>query len=173
MVGEAFFDVSHDQRHPFIVQVSDLRVKVLGTRFNVSAYPTDNVIETVLAEGKVQMERNNAGLFDRATELVPNQLASFDRTTRETSIRTVDPENYTLWTAGILKFESTDLNRITKRLERYYNIRFKYVDPLVGGLRISGKMELKEDKDEICERIARAASVKIVKVENNLYEILR
>jgi ferric-dicitrate binding protein FerR (iron transport regulator) len=173
LVGEAFFDVSHDQRHPFIVQVSDLRVKVLGTRFNVSAYPTDNVIETVLAEGKVQMERNNAGLFDRATELVPNQLASFDRTTRETSIRTVDPENYTLWTAGILKFESTDLNRITKRLERYYNIRFKYVDPLVGGLRISGKMELKEDKDEICERIARAASVKIVKVENNLYEILR
>ena len=173
LVGEAFFDVSHDQRHPFIVQVSDLRVKVLGTRFNVSAYPTDNVIETVLAEGKVQMERNNAGLFDRATELVPNQLASFDRTTRETSIRTVDPENYTLWTAGILKFESTDLNRITKRLERFYNIRFIYVDPLLGGLRISGKLELKEDKDEICERIARAASVKIVKVENNLYEILR
>ena len=173
LVGEAFFVVSHDQRHPFIVQVSDLRVKVLGTRFNVSAYPTDNVIETVLAEGKVQMERNNAGLFDRATELVPNQLASFDRTTRETSIRTVDPENYTLWTAGILKFESTDLNRITKRLERFYNIRFIYVDPLLGGLRISGKLELKEDKDEICERIARAASVKIVKVENNLYEILR
>jgi len=85
----------------------------------------------------------------------------------------VDTENYTLWTAGILKFESADLNRITKRLERYYNIRFKYVDPLVGGLRISGKMELKEDKDEICERIARAASVKIVKKEDNLYEVLR
>lgn len=173
LVGEAFFDVSHDQQHPFIVQVSDLRVKVLGTRFNISAYPTDNVIETVLAEGKVRMERNNAGLFDKTTELVPNQLASFDRTTKETSIRVVDTENYTLWTAGILKFESTDLNRITKRLERYYNIRFKYIDPLVGGLRISGKMELKEDKDEICERIARAASVKIVKKEDNLYEVLR
>lgn len=173
LVGEAFFDVSHDQKHPFIVQVSDLRVKVLGTRFNVSAYPTDNVIETVLAEGKVQMERNNAGLFDRATDLIPNQLASFDKTTRETNIRIVDTENYTLWTAGILKFESADLNRITKRLERFYNIRFIYVDPLLGGLRISGKLELKEDKEEICERIARTASVKIVKKADYLYEILR
>jgi len=173
LVGEAFFDVSHDQKHPFIVQVSDLRVKVLGTRFNVSAYPSDNVIETVLAEGKVRMERNNAGLFDRATDLVPNQLASFDRTTRETNIRVVDTENYTLWTAGIIKFESADLNRITKRLERFYNIRFNYIDPLLGGLRISGKLELKEDKDEICERIARTASVKIVKKGDNHYEILR
>ena len=58
LVGEAFFDVSHDQKHPFIVQVSDLRVKVLGTRFNVSAYPSDNVIETVLAEGKVRAGRS-------------------------------------------------------------------------------------------------------------------
>lgn len=173
LVGEAFFDVSHDHEHPFIVQVSDLRVKVLGTRFNISAYPTDNVIETVLAEGKVRMERNNAGLFDKATELIPNQLASFDRITKETSIRIVDTDNYTLWTAGILKFESADLNRITKRIERFYNISFKYVDPLLGGLRISGKMELKEDKDEICERIARTASVKIVKKGDNLYEILR
>jgi transmembrane sensor len=173
LVGEAFFEVRHDQKHPFIVQVSDLRVKVLGTRFNISAYPADNVIETVLAEGKVRLERNNAGIFDRAKVLLPNQLASFDRITRETSIKIVDTENYTLWTAGIIKFESTDLNRITKRLERFYNIRFKYVDPLLGGLRISGKLELKEDKNEICERIARTASLKIVKKGDNLYEILR
>ncbi len=171
--GEAFFDVKHDQNHPFIVQLSDLRVKVLGTRFNISAYASDKVIETVLAEGKVNIEKNNAGLFDKAIEMVPNQLASFDRTSKETNLTRVNSENYTLWTAGILKFESTDLNRITKRLERFYNIRFEYNNSLLGGLRISGKMELKEDKDEICERIARTASVKIVKKEENLYEILR
>ena len=144
-----------------------------GVEGGIEVFLEEDVIETVLAEGKVRMERNNAGLFDRATDLVPNQLASFDRTTRETNIRVVDTENYTLWTAGIIKFESADLNRITKRLERFYNIRFNYIDPLLGGLRISGKLELKEDKDEICERIARTASVKIVKKGDNLYEILR
>ena len=173
LVGEAFFEVKPDQNHPFIVQLRDLRVKVLGTRFNVSAYPADDVIETVLTEGKVHLEKNNAGVFDKATEMVPDQLASFNRTSKETILRRVNTEYYTLWTAGILKFESTDLNRITKRLERFYNIRFEYSSPLLGGLRISGKMELKEDKDEICERIARAASVKIVKKGDNLYEILR
>ena len=173
LVGEAFFDVKHDQDHPFIVQLSDLRVKVLGTRFNISAYPTDNVIETVLAEGKVNIEKNNAGLFDKGIEMMPDQLVSFDRTSRETSLRKVNTENYTLWTAGILKFESTDLNRITKRLERFYNIQFEYSSSLLGALRISGKMELKEDKDEICDRIARTASVKIVKKGDNIYEILR
>jgi len=173
LVGEAFFDVQHDQKHPFIVQLSDLRVKVLGTRFNVSAYPTDNVIETVLAAGKVRMEQNNAGLFDKAIELAPNQLASFDRTTSETNLKIVDTDNYILWTKGLLQFESEDLNRILKRIERFYNIRFEFSDPLLGGLRISGKLELNEDKDEICERIARTASVKIVKKGDNLYEILK
>lgn len=172
LVGEAFFEVKHDMDHPFIVQLSDLRVKVLGTRFNISAYPSDNVIETVLTEGKVDLEKKHAGLLDKSIEMVPDQLASFNRTSQETTLRKVNTDDYTLWTAGILKFESADLNRITKRLERFYNIRFEYGSPLLGGLRISGKMELKEDKDEICYRIARVASVKIIKKGDNLYEIL-
>jgi len=173
LVGEAFFEVKHDKEHPFVVQLSDLRVKVLGTRFNISAYPTDNVIETVLTEGKVNLEKNHAGLFDKTIEMVPDQLASFNRTSKETTIKKVNTDDYTLWTAGILKFESADLNRITKRLERFYNIHFEYASPLLGGLRISGKMELKEDKDEICYRIARAASVRIVRKGDNLYEVLK
>jgi transmembrane sensor len=173
LAGEAYFDVKHDQSHPFIVQLSDLRVQVLGTKFNISAYSSDNVIETVLVGGRVRMERNNTGLFEKATELSPNQLASFDRNTQETTVKTVDAENYILWTEGIMKFESTDLSRIIKKLERFYNIRFQFSDPLLGGLRISGKLELKEDKDEICDRIARAASVRIVKKEEGLYEIIK
>jgi ferric-dicitrate binding protein FerR (iron transport regulator) len=153
--------------------VGDLRIKVLGTRFNVSAYPADNVIETVLAEGKVSLGQNNAGFFDKATDLVPDQMASFDKTTKMTYVKTVETDNYTLWTAGILKFESTDLNRILKQVERFYNIRFHFSDPLLGGLRISGKLELNEDKDEICRRIATTASIKILKKGDDLYEVIR
>lgn len=171
--GEAFFDVKHDTKHPFICQLEDLRIKVFGTRFNVSAYPNDNVVETVLAEGKVTMIKNNAGLLEKAIILEPNQLAAFDRISKETSLKTVNTDNYILWTTGVLKFESTDLNRIVQRLERYYNIRIQINDPGLGDLRISGKLELKEDRDEICERVARAASVKIIKKEKDLYEILR
>ena len=100
-------------------------------------------------------------------------MASFDRVARETSVKNVDTDNYILWTEGILKFESTDLSRITKRLERFYNVRFQYSEPLLGGLRISGKLQLKEDLDEVCERVARAANVRIVKKGEILYEIVR
>ncbi len=173
LAGEAFFEVKQDKQHPFIVQIEDFRVKVLGTRFNVSAYPNDNVVETVLAEGKVSIEKNNAGVLDKAIELSPRQMASFDRTTKETNVKIVDTDNYILWTEGLLKFESTDLSRITKRLERFYNVRFQYAEPLLGGLRISGKLRLKEDLDEVCVRVASAASVKIVKKGEGLYEIER
>lgn len=173
LIGEAFFDVKHDQEHPFIVRMNDLRIKVLGTRFNVSAYPADNVIETVLEDGRVSMKKNNAGLFDKEIELTPDQLASFDRASRETDIKTVNAHDYILWTKGLMKFESTDLCRIAKKLERFYNIRIQFSDALLGGLRISGKLDLKEDKDEICERIARAASVNIVKKSEDLYEIIK
>jgi len=173
LVGEAYFEVKHDQSHPFIVQLNDLRIKVLGTRFNISAYPSDNVIETVLAEGKVRLEENHARLFDKTIELVSDQLASFDRTTRETTVKKTDANNYILWTKGLMQFESTDLIRITKRLERFYNIRFRFIDPSLEVLRISGKLELMEDKDEICNRVASAASVRIMKKEEGLYEILK
>jgi ferric-dicitrate binding protein FerR (iron transport regulator) len=85
----------------------------------------------------------------------------------------VDTDNYILWTKSILKFESTDLSRVTKRLERFYNVRFYYAEPLLGGVLISGKLQLNEDLGEVCERIASAASVKIIKKEKDLYEIVR
>jgi len=173
LVGEAFFEVKHDVNHPFIVMVGDLNIKVLGTRFNVSAYPADNVIETVLSEGKVSLGQNNAGFFDKATDLVPDQMASFDKITKKTNVKTVDSDDYTLWTEGILKFESTDLNRILKQVERFYNIRFHFIDPLLGGLRISGKLELNVDKDEICRRLATTASIKILKKGDDLFEVIR
>ena len=173
LYGEAYFQVKHDTRHPFVVQVNDLRINDLGTSFNVSAYPSDSRIETVLTEGKLSINQNNVGLFDQATELIPGQLASFNRQTNQTIIKTVDVENYTLWTQGMMKFESADLNRIVKKLERFYNISFQFDDPKLGELKISGKLELKEDLNEVIERIAHTASVNIISKGDGSYAILK
>lgn len=169
--GEAFFDVKVDTKSPFIVQTSDLRIRVLGTRFNLSAYPSDNFVEAVLTSGKISLARNDAGFFDKPVELVPGQLASFNRKTMETSIRIVDTDNYTLWTEGVVKFESTHLNRILKRLERYYNVNFQFMDPMLGTLRISGKLELDDELSETLERVALAAKVRIEKSQEGFYVV--
>ena len=171
LIGEAFFEVNHDEEHPFIVQTTDLRVRVLGTQFNISAYPTDNIIETVLTEGSVQLKQNNSGIFTETTNLSPNQLAAFNRDSKEITVKTVDTDNYTLWKEGLFKFESTDLSRIVKKLERYYNISFRYNNPLLGTIKISGKLELANNREEVINRLAIAASVTVVKKGANDYEI--
>jgi transmembrane sensor len=171
LVGEAFFDVEHNEKQPFVVQTTDIRVRVLGTRFNVSAYPSDNIIETVLTSGKVRLEQNNTGMFSETTDLVPGQLAAFSKSERTTLMKEVDIENYTLWTEGLLKFASTDLSRVVKRLERYFDIRFRYDDPFLGGIKISGKLELTDSREAVLENVATVASVKITKTGDNYYKI--
>lgn len=171
--GEAYFEVKHDSKRPFVVQVNDLRIKDLGTRFNVSAYSSDSRIETVLTEGKVSIKQNNSGLFNLATELVPGQLASFNKQSGQISVKKVNVDDYVLWTKGLMRFETVDLSRIIKKIERYYNIHFEYKDAMIGTIRISGKLELKEGRKEVLERIARTASVKIVEKGEDYYEILK
>lgn len=173
LVGEAFFDVENDQDKPFVVQTTDIRIRVLGTRFNVSAYPADNIIETVLAEGKVRLELNSTGLFSETTDVYPGQLAAFNRTERNIKLKAVDIQHYTLWTEGLIKFESSDLSRVVKKLERYFNIRFRYSDPFLGQIKISGKLELSDNREIVLENVARAGSVKISEIGENFFEISR
>jgi len=171
LVGEAFFEVEHDKDHPFIVQTTDVRVKVFGTSFNLSAYPSDKIIETVLTEGRVKLEQNNTRLFGESTELLPGQLAAYDKTTRETKLETVDTENYILWKDGMFKFESSDLSRVIKKLERFYNLHFRYEDPLLGTIKISGKLELSDNKRETINRVATVAAVNIEQKGENYFVI--
>lgn len=171
LVGEAFFEVEHDKNKPFVVQTTDIRIRVLGTRFNISAYASDNIIETVLTEGKVRIEPNSSGFFAETTDILPGQLAAYSKIDRITQLREVETENYTLWKEGLIRFESTDLSRVVKRLERYYNIRFKYQDPFLGSIKISGKLELGDSRDVVFENVATAASVQIRKINDGFYEI--
>lgn len=173
LLGEAYFEVKHESNRPFIVQVNDLRIKDLGTKFNISAYPADGQIETVLTEGKVSIKQNNSGLFTKDTELTPGQLASFNRKTSQMKVCTVDVDEYTLWTMGMMKFESVDLSRIVKKIERFYNIRFQFDDPLLGSMKISGKLELTDDENEVIDRIAHTATINIEKRGDNLYTIMK
>lgn len=95
LAGEAFFDVSANAKHPFFVNTSYLSVKVLGTRFNVSAYPDDAEITAALEEGKIQILDNQSAIPGVTAELVPNQLACLTKSNNELVITN---QNYELHT---------------------------------------------------------------------------
>jgi hypothetical protein len=171
LFGEAFFDVSENKEMPFVVKTSSLEVKVLGTEFNVSAYPEDNTVQTVLKEGSVSIRRNNSGFFESDIILKPNQMAVFNKNTLASKIYDVDAAYYTIWVNGLLSFDDQDFNRVIKKIERYYNIQIRYTDPLVGLQKISGKLDLNKNLEEVFEYLAKVSSTEIRKIDNNNYEI--
>lgn len=171
LFGEAFFEVSKDEKKPFIVKTSDLQIKVLGTQFNISAYTEDKVIQTVLKEGSVSVRNNNSGLFERDLVLKPNQMASFNRTSKDTKVYEVDVNYYTLWTKGLLSFDEIDFTRIVKKVERFYNISIGFSDPLLGATRISGKLDLKQKQEEVLEYLEKVSLTTIEKVNENQYMV--
>lgn len=171
LIGEAYFDVTENRKKPFIVYTNELSVEVLGTEFNLSAYADENSVETVLTEGSVKLNRTSGSLFRKDIVLVPNQLAIFNKNTQGTKVKNVNVENYTSWKNGLFLFHSEDLNRVTKRLERYYNIKIQYSNPLSGSIKISGKLDLNNERETIIDNIATTASVKIQKINDSRYII--
>lgn len=171
LFGEAYFSVKSDKEKPFIVQTSALEIMALGTEFNISAYAEDNVIQTVLKKGSVSIRRIDDFKEENKIILIPNQLASFDKNTKQSIITTVDTDFYTLWTDGLLSFENRDLNRIIKSLERYYNINIQFENPLTGQVKISGKLDLNQNKEEVFEYLAKVSATKFEKIDEKYFKI--
>ncbi len=169
LLGEGYFEVAHNANVPFIVKTNDLDVVALGTKFNVSVYPTDKFIERVLVEGKVIIRQNSFLVFKKEVELKPGEMASFNRETLEAATKPVDIANYVTWREGYLNFQSTELNRIVLRLERYYNIKLFLDDPLLGMRRISGKLALKEDREKVLEVLATTSQAELFKLNESAY----
>ncbi|WP_372775429.1 FecR family protein [Mangrovibacterium sp.] len=171
LVGEALFDVGHDKDHPFIVKTKDLSVKVLGTKFNVTAYPEDQSIQTVLAHGSVELIKSKAGLFDRPVLLEPGQMGFWSKENNETIVSQVDVSSYTLWAEGLFSFADADLSRVVKKLERFYNIQFKYENPMDGTMIISGKLDVSKDQREVFEYLEKLTRLKFEKINAWTYVI--
>ena len=157
LFGEAFFDVEKNPERPFVVETSGYRIKVLGTQFNVSAYPGDDISQTVLTEGSVQVTMEQDNWFDKNIVLKPNELFAYNKASNSSKIEKVRPEMYVLWKDGILQFEKEDLSRILKKLERFYNIQIDLKNPMDGTVKLDGKLNLKENPYEVLHYLCRVA----------------
>lgn len=123
--GEAFFDVSADTEHPFIVNTEEINVRVLGTKFNISSYPEDKNINTVLVEGVVVAYKNTDDYLSKnAVELKPNHKASWHKQDKIMQVSQTDIEPYIAWMRGRLILHEVSFHDMLKKLERQYNVIF-------------------------------------------------
>lgn len=142
--GEAYFEVKK-QKEPFKVRTEYGEVEVLGTEFNVKAYP-DETFCTTLEQGSVVFT-NNQG---KKAKLEPRMQVVLDSENFE--LRWVDTELFTSWRDGKLIFKDEPLQKIAIQLERWYNVKIDLKDEQIKQLRFSGNIEM-ESFSEVLELI--------------------
>ncbi|MCE1197465.1 MAG: FecR domain-containing protein [Marinilabiliales bacterium] len=166
--GEAFFDVAKNPEKPFFVKTHDISVRVLGTKFDISAYSSDLNVVTVLLEGSISQHKNEKmRLMGDETLLKPNQKAVYDKfkqTTQVTEER--HTEYFTDWRDGWLTCKKVNLTDVFSRLERYYNVRITYTSPTPSNDVISGKLDLKESIDQVMNVLKDVAGIRY-RIDNN------
>jgi len=121
--GEAYFSVTKDANHPFIVNANKIDIRVLGTEFNVSSYPEDKHIHTVLTEGAVSIY-NQGDSYNPETAVIlkPGFIASWEKTNNQVTIEEADIEMHTAWMKGRLILKEVAFKDILKKLERQYDV---------------------------------------------------
>lgn len=154
--GEAFLDVAHDIDKPFFVKTNQMSVRVLGTSFNVCAYPEDDQQQIVLVRGEVEVHASKLPV----EVLAPNQMYEYDKQTDKTTIKNVDITDYTSWKNGYYRFKSQQLSDLFKRLSRYYAVQI-VCNEKVGSLKCSGKLDLTEHLDDVLRNLSDAAPIKV------------
>ena len=166
LTGEAYFDVAKDQKHPFIVNADELKIAVLGTKFNVSHYPEDANINTVLVEGSVELNTRVSGKGDKKrTLLEPGFKAEWQKAGNDITIKNVDTEIYTAWVQGKLIFRNTSFRKIRQALERKYNITIKNLNKDLDKQLFDATFDI-ETIEEVLESFDKSYAIKY-KIEDN------
>jgi transmembrane sensor len=131
LAGEAWFHVTKNKKNPFVVHTSAYDIQVLGTQFNVKAYPSENKIVTTTEEGKVKITSSEKVKLDQTRTLIPGQQLVYDLQNRSTSVKEVKTRIFTAWKNNKLIFINMNLEELIVLLERKYGVDIEVTDDLV------------------------------------------
>ncbi|WP_160714265.1 FecR family protein [Chitinophaga solisilvae] len=157
--GEAFFDVSKQAEHPFVIHTTAVNIRVLGTKFNIRSYPGDHATEAALLSGSIEASLNNSQekIILRPTEKIIVQHTPAgnkeSRTGRKTAIAAVAIQHLTYyeakpdaivetsWMENKLMFRDMSFAELAQDMERFYGVRVRLTNPQQAGLRFTGTFQ--------------------------------
>lgn len=152
--GEAYFKVKRNENRPFIVEMPQLEVEVLGTTFGMRAYEDENDIQTTLESGKVVVRA--AG---QSENLVPDKQALFNKTTGKIKVRDVNVDLYLAWAKGRLMYDNCPLEKILSDLGRWYAFDVLYSQDELRSYKFSLNMKKHEAFTQVLELIEKTGDV--------------
>lgn len=167
--GEAYFEVEHDARRPFVVVTGQVASTVLGTTFNVHAYSEDENFQITLATGSLLVD---GGPESRSVRLRPGEQGFFEKTSGLLSLRRVNVEHVLSWQEDRLYFRAEPLASIARSLERQFNVSIAIPDERLRRICFTGEFVEGENIHEIM-RIISADSRILCRSRKNHFELYR
>lgn len=116
--GEAFFDVAKNPQRPFVVMFGDSRIKVLGTKFNISAYSSEKFYQAALIEGSIEFLTSGA-----TVEMHPSEVLTYDVLNEEMTKAKTDATKYSSWIYNKLEYQNITLDKLVQRLSSIYGVQ--------------------------------------------------
>ncbi len=146
ILGEAFFDVKPNPEKPFIINAGNAQVKVLGTSFNVNAYPESETVEVVVKTGKVQVISINQEFQTKIRNeilLVPGEKGTlFTKSNLLEKTENTNP-NYLAWKTHDLIFNEVPLSEVIQCLENVYHVNIKISEPELNNMLLKAHFDKK------------------------------
>ena len=143
--GEAYFDVAHDKRHPFIVRAGELKIRVLGTKFNVNASTLVPQFTATLIEGSIEAVTGKKNIL-----MKPNQQLKYDTSSGRVSLTELTNASREIrWTQNVWVLSDTPLLDICQRLEQQFNIKIIIMNDELIGKSFTGEFYTNESLESI------------------------
>ncbi|MDW7690609.1 FecR family protein [Flammeovirgaceae bacterium SG7u.111] len=162
--GEAFFEVTKNKKKPFIVTTNTVSTKVLGTSFNVRAFPQEPQAIVALVEGRVEVVDNKIDSNNRSPEILsPMDCYVFDKKSKEGQVfESVDLSKMIAWRDNILLFDNDSLGDVAKVVEDWYGVEIRFQNPALRACLIKASFE-NESLKNVLEVLKYATSLEYTK----------
>ena len=155
MKGEAYFSVKKDKMRPFLVHTDKFTFRVTGTSFNVYSFDDEDEVSIALVEGSVIVEH------EKGQEVLrPGEMIVYNKADESMTRRRVISDTYTAWRYGEMYFEDMTFEELTRRLERSFNVKFKFVNQRVKRESFSGSFRKYESLETILKVISTSMPVR-------------
>jgi ferric-dicitrate binding protein FerR (iron transport regulator) len=130
--GEAYFDVVRNENIPLVVNVNEIKVKVLGTAFNVEAFSEEQKINVTLERGSIELSHEH-DLF-KPILIKPGEFAQFDKENQKLKLQTDGYNKHIAWKNGVLSFVDEPMKEVVAKLERRFNVKIEVNSPSIYNL---------------------------------------
>ena len=154
--GEAYFDVARNVSKPFVVEVDEMKVKVLGTSFNVKSYVDEPGVYTTLVEGSVAILRDG----QPEKKLKPGEQAYYNKGVGTLSIAEVDVNEFTSWKDGLFYFKDIALEEILRIVSRWYDLEVFYMNQGAKSVIYSGKLPMYSSVEDVLRKFEISGDVR-------------